>query len=149
MLARLPRWMWIGLLANAGLWALIFSVSSRVGSDLLGGPKQWSDGTSFQIAHRFDGPEHVLLGREVGGGTSLFWFILRTINAPTLLVATGRDVGGGMKELRAPLLVVGVTAQWIAAGILWLAWRRRTECRRAVEQRAEADGASRRRPAKN
>jgi hypothetical protein len=115
--------MWTGLLANAGLWAVVFSVASPVGSDLLAEPKQWSDGTSFQIAHRFDGPEHVLLGREVGGGTSLLWFILRTINAPALLVATGRDVGGGMKQLKAPLLAAGVIGQWIAIGTLSLAWR--------------------------
>jgi hypothetical protein len=122
--ARFPRWMWIGLLANVGLWALAYGVGTPVGTDLIGsgGPS-----AAFDIRVRFDGPEHVLLGREIGGGTSLLWFILRTLNAPALLAASGRRVEGGMTQLNAPLLAAAASAQWIVAGIMWFVWRGQRE----------------------
>jgi hypothetical protein len=143
---RVPAWAVIGGMLNLVLWIPALLWELPVAHDPMlrdrkePAQERHADGAVVSPELCMDCPPYALLGREVGSGVSLLAYGLAALNFPPALLASGRDIGFGIRELSPWIFFPGVLLQWAVLGALARAvWAKRA--RRAGEQALGADEA--------
>jgi len=121
---RLPRWAVVAGVLNLCLWIPALLSELPVADDPMFRESRppveqvSTSGMVFDLSRCADCPEYVLLGREVASGVSLLAYGLAALNFAPALLARGRDIGFGIRQLSPWVFFPGVLAQWAVVGVV-------------------------------